>query len=565
MGTLGLAAGTSLALAIILAPLARILARRCGAVSRPRPDRLSPRATPLLGGGVILIAAFLPIIGFQGAGDDLWGLLGGGVVIFLVGLVDDLRGLSPAWKVVGQALAACTLIAIEAALGHYEWDPVTIPILLLWIVAMTNAFNLLDNMDGLAGGVAAITAGVIFLYAAHGDLPVALGAATVGAAALGFIIFNLPPARIFLGDSGSLLLGLVLAHLAAKAGGGAGLSGWIVPVLLLGVPIFDSLFVIAGRRRAGEPVTRGGKDHLSHRLLDFGLPPRKTLLLLYLLSAGMGGVILLLGRTYPLPLFVVGAVLGGGLLGVGGFLARPAPGIGPRRGGPGSLVVLDLVAFSVAFLGAYLVRFDWRIPEQYLEVVTQSIPLFLGVKFLVFAGLGLYGGEGVSGRSGTLRLLYASTLGSLLAVFIAVMAWRFEDYSRAVFVIDGMITFLLAWGVRYGSSLVGEALARVAGKDLRIAVVGTGEALALLAADLKAAHGVKGQLVGAIRAPSGGPGAGGLDDLGPLSRLLEIAEEHQIRMIWLVGFGMGEEEMDQARSACERGGLILREVTLRTR
>ena len=561
----------SLGMAILLAPLGGVLARGFGAVSRPRPDRLSGRETPLLGGAVVLIAAFLPLLWFHPRPVEVLGLLAGGVVVFGVGIVDDIRGLTPPQKVVGQVLAACALVATEVALGVYDWGPLTIPIFIFWLVAITNAFNLLDNMDGLAGGVAAITAAVIFLYSSQagaavppqgaGGGYVTLGALCFGAASLGFLLFNLPPARIFLGDNGALLLGLVLASLAAKAGGGAGASGWAVPVLLLGVPIFDTLFVIIGRARAGRPITRGGKDHLSHRLLDFGLPTRKTLYVLYFLSAVMGGVILLLGRRYPLPLVIAGAAIAIVLLGLGGLLSRPASSLGRSAARAGLLGIVDLVVFSVAFIGAYLIRFEWEIPPQYLGVVKQSIPLFLGIKFLVFAALGLYSREGRPGVSGTLRILYATGLGSLLAMFVATMAWRFEDYSRAVFVIDGMVTFLLAWGVRQGSSLLGETLVRVAGRDLRVAIVGTAEALDLIAPALGSKG--EGQVIGAIRAREGVEGTGGLTDLGPLSRMGEISREHGVRMVWLIPFGMSEEETEKVKAACDEGGLMLREVSLR--
>lgn len=560
MGQLGLAAGLSAGVAVLLTPLAIILARRTGAVAHPRPDRLSRRKTPLLGGVVIFIAAFLPLSWLHPRPMEISGLLAGGCIIFLVGLVDDLRGLGPAQKVVGQIVAACALIFVETSLGVYGWGIASIPVFILWLVAITNAFNLLDNMDGLAAGVAAITGAVIFLYSAASDAHVALGAACIGAAAVGFVAYNLPPARIYLGDSGSLFLGLVLATLAAKAGGGVGVSGWIVPVMLLGVPIIDTVFVTIGRARAGEPITRGGKDHLSHRLLDFGLSSRKTLLVLYLLSAVLGALILLLGE-WPLPLVIAGAVLAIALLGFGGFLSRPFLG---GLGSPARLalvVLVDLAVFTIAFVAAYLIRFEGTIPEQYTHIVTRSIPLFVGAKFLVFAFLGLYRGRH-RGLPGALRLFYASVLGSLLAVSIATMAWRFEDYSRAVFVIDGMITFLLGWVGRYGSGLAGEALVQVAGRDLRIAIVGTREALALLGDALAGSGERRSRVVGAIRLDDAPGGTGDLADLGPLSRLPEISREHGVRMIWLVGFGMSGEDRERVKADGAGAGLIVREVSL---
>ncbi|MCZ6691358.1 MAG: hypothetical protein O7H41_17355 [Planctomycetota bacterium] len=564
MDHIGKAAGLSLALAILFSPLAGILARRYGAMARPRPDRHSERPTPLLGGMVILLAAFPPLYWFHEIPRELWGLLAGGFVIFGVGLVDDLRGLSPPQKLVGQFLAACTLVAVEVLVGGYAWGPLSIPIFLLWLVIITNAFNLLDNMDGLAGGVAVITAGIILIFTwGHGVSHVSLGAACIGAASLGFVLFNVPPARLFLGDNGSLFLGLVLASLAAKTGGGETASSWIIPVLLLGVPLFDTIFVVAGRTRAGRPITEGGTDHLSHRLLDFGLSPRKTLMVLYLLSAGMGGLILFVGKSFPLTLVIVGAVFAIALLGLGGFLSRPLGRFTDPSRPAASLVVFDLIAFSVAFIAAYLIRFDGEIPEPYLGIVTKSLPLFLGAKFLAFAAFGLYGPGAWSGARGATRILNASIVGSLLAVFIATMAWRFEEYSRAVFVIDGMITFLLVWGMRTATALVGETLAQVAGSDLRVALVGTAEALAVVGSTLAETEGKRARVVGALRISEDGAGTGGLDDLGPITDIAAATKKHGLRMIWLIGLGLQEDQRADIAEACVREGLIVREISIR--
>ena len=161
------------------------------------------------------------------------------------------------------------------------------------------------------------------------------------------------------------------------------------------------------------------------------------------------------------------------------------------------------------------------------------------------------------------RILNASIMGSLLAVFIATMAWRFEEYSRAVFVIDGMITFLLVWGMRTATALVGETLAQVAGPDLRVALVGTDEALAVVGSTLVETEGKRARVVGALRISEDGVGLGGLDDLGPITDLAAATKKHGLRMIWLIGLGMQEDQRADIAEACVREGLIVREISIR--
>jgi hypothetical protein len=156
------------------------------------------------------------------------------------------------------------------------------------------------------------------------------------------------------------------------------------------------------------------------------------------------------------------------------------------------------------------------------------------------------------------RVLYGCVLGSLLAVFIATMAWRFEDYSRAVFVIDGMITFLLAVGIRYAAALTGEALAGVAGGGMRIALVGKAGALRDVLGVVDA-----GTIEGIIRIDGDAVTGGPLPDLGALSDLRAISEDQGIRMIWLLPTGMDDEERDRVKETCRTEGLVIREVSLR--
>jgi UDP-GlcNAc:undecaprenyl-phosphate GlcNAc-1-phosphate transferase len=184
---------------------------------------------------------------------------------------------------------------------------------LLWIVGVTNAFNLLDNTDGLAGGVGMVAAGYFLLMAAtNGQILVGgLAAAVLGACA-GFLLFNFNPARIFMGDSGSLFLGLIMAALGIKLRFPSNTNWvtWMVPVLVLGVPIFDTLLVVISRLRRGKnPLTTPGQDHLSHRLNRLGWTRRETVLVLYLVTSALGGLSLFVSLAGPGAAYTIAAAV----------------------------------------------------------------------------------------------------------------------------------------------------------------------------------------------------------------------------------------------------------------
>lgn len=252
------------------APLAQAAARRFGLVNVPRADRWSKRSTPLLG-GVALFAGFLAAtLAFLPLREPrVQAVLAGAALLFAVGLWDDAKHLRPSTKLAAQLAAAAILIlgGIEVEIaGRRVFG---IPLTILWVVGITNALNLLDNMDGLAGGVGAIGALVMAAFAATTGVdwlaPLALA---VAGAALGFLPWNVSPARQFLGDAGSLPLGFLLAAvgiLGTYREAGNVLLVLAAPVFVLGVPILDTTLVTLVRKFHGRKVSQGGRDHLSHR------------------------------------------------------------------------------------------------------------------------------------------------------------------------------------------------------------------------------------------------------------------------------------------------------------
>lgn len=327
----------SLILSLILTPLAARVARRTGFLDHPESRKLHRDPTPYLGGAAILLSFslvvlsnlllvwLLPAHGDPGSG--LWermlalvathregiarvtprllGFLLGGLVIFVVGLIDDRKGISPLTKILGQIAAVLIFCASLYLSGPRRFLFVTgsiwflIPVA-LWMVAVMNSFNFIDNMDGLAAGVSAIA---VFFFAAVSYLVgeqiflIVTYLCLLGAV-LGFLRYNWNPASIFMGDAGSLFLGYAIGSLAVLGDYAYPETQHylvlLVPAVILSLPMFDTVTVIAIRLHRGLPIYRADKNHFSHRLVDLGLTQRDAVLLIYLVvfCTGLGALIL---------------------------------------------------------------------------------------------------------------------------------------------------------------------------------------------------------------------------------------------------------------------------------
>ena len=288
-------------------PLVRNVATRTGMVVEPSPVRYHSRPTPLLGGLAIYLGviAALWLMVDRALAPQLAGILGGASLVALTGIVDDRRPISPVHKILIETLAGLLLIAggihVEIlagpALPFLGTSLGNVLLTLLWILAITNAANLLDHMDGILGGVAAIASATFMLLAiGSGQEIVAPLAGALLGATLGFLRYNFNPASIFMGDGGSLFLGFVLAALGIKIKfpGTPALETWMLPIIVLAVPLFDTSMVILSRLRRGvNPLTTGGKDHLAHRLVALGATDREAALNVWILAFAAGGLALL--------------------------------------------------------------------------------------------------------------------------------------------------------------------------------------------------------------------------------------------------------------------------------
>jgi UDP-GlcNAc:undecaprenyl-phosphate GlcNAc-1-phosphate transferase len=304
-------------------------------VDQPEARKAHTRPIPLLGGVAIWLAVLGALVAYPDRFElrQLGGLLVSATWISFWGLWDDRRRLSPGIKLFGQlvAIVPVFLTGIAVALPVPLW--LNVALTLLWVLGVTNAMNLLDNMDGLAGGVGAVAAAWFLLLASlNGQFLVGALAAALLGACLGFLLQNFDPARIFMGDSGSLFLGFLLACLGIKLRFPTNVPWvtWMVPILVLGVPIFDTTLVVVARLRRGlNPFTTPGQDHLSHRLVELGWTRREAVLLLYLAGSALGGVALFVSMARAVAAYSLAAVALGVAAGAMIWLERHS---GARRG-----------------------------------------------------------------------------------------------------------------------------------------------------------------------------------------------------------------------------------------
>ncbi len=328
-------------LAFLATPLTRILARRLGMIDQPGLRKAHRLPVPLLGGLAMysaLAAAFL-LFGQRDWLAEGVGIFGGATLLFLTGLWDDRFGL-PAWvKLAAQVVAAFVVMAVGIQVQLAGWAPLDWLITLLWIIGITNAVNLMDNMDGLAAGITLVAAVFFFLLAAlEGQGLVASLAAALAGAAAGFLFYNFAPAVSFMGDAGSLTLGFMLAVIGIKLrfihhplG-----STWMAPIIVLGVLIFDTLLVCVSRTRRGRSIFQGGSDHTSHRLAQLGIGQPRAVLTLYVTAAGLGLAALFITRA---PVATANTAFGA-LLAAGAMALVVFERIEPRLSGDPALVLI---------------------------------------------------------------------------------------------------------------------------------------------------------------------------------------------------------------------------------
>jgi UDP-GlcNAc:undecaprenyl-phosphate GlcNAc-1-phosphate transferase len=489
--------------ASLLTPAVRRLASRAGYVAHPSADRWHQRSVTLLGGVAIWLATTVAAILLGNVESLKWPLLAG-TAMFGLGVIDDVRALKPSGKLAIQLVVACGFVLAAGGRPWLDSPALDAMITVVWFVAVTNAFNLIDNMDGLCAGIGAIAA-LAFCVSAGADTPSSLLAAALAGAASGFLLYNFNPASIFMGDSGSLFIGSTLAAvtLSVEHRQTTGVVSTLAfPVVLMLIPIFDTSFVTIVRRLSNRAASVGGRDHTSHRLVALGFPERHAVLLLYGFAALAGATAIALGRaaleaaTLLTGLLVLGLVLlGVRLARVNVYGGQDFAMLRDKRYTPLLVeftyrrrvfeVLLDLCLASFAYYASYAIRFDQHFTEYYGLLVT-SLPIVVASEI---AGLSLAGVYKGFWRHVTLADLSTYIkgvgLGTVGAVLVLVYLYRFEGYSRGVFIINALLLGCLLVGSRLSFRAISDLANRHREQGRRTLIYGAGEGGSLLLRELR--------------------------------------------------------------------------------
>lgn len=297
-----------LVVTFIATPIVKRLAIRIGAIDRPNERKVHATLMPRLGGLAIYIGVVASVWWMVDDYKEILAIMIAATVVLITGIIDDRIELRPLVKLMGQLLAAVIVVyfGMQMEFIHlpfsgadtFNFGILSIPISILWIVGVTNSINLMDGLDGLASGVTAIaTATMLILAIMMGNVPVIILASALLGSLIAFLFFNFHPARIFMGDSGSLFLGFMMAVLSLLGFKQATFASLILPILVLGVPLSDTLFAILRRVANNRPISSPDKQHLHHCLLNLGLSHRKTVLIIYGISAFFGASAILLSRA----------------------------------------------------------------------------------------------------------------------------------------------------------------------------------------------------------------------------------------------------------------------------
>ena len=503
------------ALSVAALVLAGLLRAKLGGrlVAAPSGERWHGRATPVFG-GVGIFAGLLAGVGAAVAlgADASWelaGILGGCAVLFVAGLLDDVFTLSPIAKLAAQFTAAGIVLASGLTVEIVGSDVLATVLGVVWLVGITNAFNLLDNMDGLAASLAAVSCAVFAVDAVargSGELGLVVALA-LGGACVGFLPFNLRPGRqavVFMGDSGSQVIGLGLASLALASSwttAGATLTSIVLPLLVLAIPILDTTLVTVRRTLERRPVTQGGTDHSSHRLVYYGLSERQAVTALTLLAGLLGATALAYNTLSNARVTTVGVLISFVVLvQFASFLGDleersrraepgPAPSLwralvsNPRRLAE---VLADFAIVCVAFLTAYLLQVEGRGTEVQRAVFLAALPVLLAVRYILFVLLGVYRRVWRFATAHDLVAVAAAVALSVpptLAIVAATQSLR--DFPLEIFLVDALLCTALVGASRLALRLLpGTRFDGPRVERSRVLIVGAGRSGRALAREL---------------------------------------------------------------------------------
>ncbi|MGI8787913.1 MAG: hypothetical protein ACR2HG_09155 [Pyrinomonadaceae bacterium] len=504
-------ASISFVLAAALTYVVREAAHRFGFVAKPKIDRWHKRPTAMLGGVAIFAATVSIYLLFVPKTAESLVVLAGSTILFFVGLVDDILHVKPYQKLIGQFIGAGVVIGYGLVLPWTDSQILNIAITGFWLVGISNAINLLDNMDGLSAGIAAIAAFSLAIgFGASGQSVELLFLSTFIGALIGFLVFNFNPASIFMGDCGSLFVGFLLASSVLLTNSGGRSRGIVsilaVPALVLFVPIFDTTFVTVLRKIWGRKASQGGRDHTSHRLVALGLSERDAVLLLYGLALAAGLISLFVRELEPtqsiaiiLFFIIILTIVGVYLSKVKVYEEQQTEIALQNKAAFGFLlnlshkrrvfeVVLDALLITLAYYAAYVLIFGhFENMEETWTLFVKSLPILIALKLSAFLVVGVYRGIWrYTGIRDIVTFAKGVILGSILSVLALLLLYRFEHYSRAIFVVDALLLLLALAGSRMAFRFFRQLLpAPMSAEGCKVLIYGAGDGGEMVLRELK--------------------------------------------------------------------------------
>jgi UDP-GlcNAc:undecaprenyl-phosphate GlcNAc-1-phosphate transferase len=584
-----LAVAAAAILALVLTPLVRLLARRIGVVAKPKNDRWHKKPTAMLGGVAIWLSVVISYFAFIPRTPYGLVIIAASTFLFLVGLVDDFLHTKPYQKLIGQVMGSAFVIYYGLSLPWTSYSALNVAITIFWLIGVTNAVNLLDNMDGLATGIAVIASGFLALsFLSTGHLTEALMLMTFAGALLGFLVYNSNPASIFMGDSGSMFIGFFLASAAlVNVSGGRSrslLPVLAVPILVLFIPIFDTTFVTILRKFSGRAASRGGRDHTSHRLVALGMSERHAVWMLYGFAA-LSGVLALLVQQVKLDVSLA-AIAGFTVLLtlIGVYLAgvkvydETEEAMALRDNSPYAFLVdlsykrrifevlLDVILILLAYWCAYAVKFGALSGSAAWTLFLRTLPVLVFVKMAAFLVMGVYRGIWrYTSLDDLIVFAKAVMLSSVLSVLAVLFAFRFEGFSRTIFIIDGVLMFMFLAGSRMAFRLFRQMLpAPGASEGRRVLIYGAGDGGELLLRELQNNRALKYKPVGFVDDDPAkyGKVIHGLKVFGGNGDLSAICRQHEVDEVLISSSNMTEDRILEILGICQTHEIAVKRMRM---
>lgn len=582
-----LAVAASFGLALVLTPIVRALARRFGFVAVPKTDRWHKKPTAMLGGVAIWLSVVVVFLIFTSKTTYGTVILLASTFLFLVGFVDDVLHIKPYQKLIGQILGSAFVVYYGLTLPWTGSVLLNMALAIFWLIGITNAVNLLDNMDGLASGIAIIAAGFLALsFVNTGQFTEALMLLIFAGALLGFLIYNSNPASIFMGDCGSMFVGFLLASCALiNVSGGRSrsfLPVLVVPILVLFIPIFDTTFVTVLRKLSGRAASRGGRDHTSHRLVALGMSERHAVWMLYGF-AGLSGLLAILVQRARLDVSLA-AIAGFTILLtlIGVYLAgvkvydesdeevalkdKPLYAFLVDVSYKRRIfeVLLDVVLIILSYWAAYAINFQPASPAWKLFI--RTLPVLVFMKMPVFLVMGVYRGLWRYTSIGDLIVFAkAVALSSVASLLVVLFAFRFEGFSRTVFVIDGVLMFLFLAGSRMAFRLFRQILP-AAGKQggRRVLIYGAGDGGELLLRELRNNPDLHLSPIGFLDDdPSkSGKVIHGLRVFGANGDLAAVCAQHEVDEVVISSLKMTDARIEEVLRSCSERQITVKRMRI---